>query len=85
MTRAASARSPRGKTLERAPAERASNDRQHAGDVSADTVSLVAEIVVRDRDDLSIDQMFRDDSPLRELLRSSKFDDIDRRTIAMLR
>jgi len=77
MSRHASALSPRGEDRSTDPADRTSDHRQHAGEGSSDAESQLADLVGRDLSALSIDQLIPDDSHLRDLLRSSNFDDVD--------
>ncbi len=77
MSGHASALSKRGEDSGTEPAERTSDYLQRAGEGASDAESQLVDLVGRDLSALSIDQLIPDDSHLRDLLRSSNFDDVD--------
>ena len=81
MSRPASALSPRGREPGTDLANRSFQHGQHRGEDSSASESQLADLVCMDAGELSIERLIPDSSRVRDLLRSSKYEDVDIRSI----
>ncbi len=77
MSRPASALSPKGREPGTNPANRSFQHGQHRGEDSSASESQLADLVGMDAGELSIERLIPDNARVMDLLRSSKYEDID--------
>jgi hypothetical protein len=81
MSRPVSALSPRDREPGTNPANRSFQHGQYRGEDSSASESQLADLVGMDAGELSIERLIPDNARVMDLLRSSKYEDIDIRRI----